>query len=207
MDLNPMTRVNWDERKRTVQCHRAQHPEWENSRLSKDITGNKGNWMAVSGAVTSLPANIPGVGTLVTIVAGTTIDLGVLMKLLADLVAEISLVYGRRPSSATSREGFWVLCSAFGATTGGEAVSKYVVMQASKRAFKRLVQRLLAAIGVRVTQKTIARYIPLIGSGVMAAINKATANMVGRHAVKYYEDNPIQDPGWEGPAKDADDDE
>lgn len=205
--FNPFDHVNWEDRERAVEGLRARHPRWSNRRLCDEIISSKGNWMALSGGLTSLPGIIPGAGTVVTLVAGTSVDLVVLVKMLSELVAEICLVYGRRPTTATSREGFWVLCSAFGATMGGEALSKYVVMQASKRIMKRLVQRLLAAIGLRVTQKAIARYIPILGSAVMAMVNKQTANLAGAHAVKYFEANPVQEPGWDGPAEDGADDD
>ncbi len=71
-------------------------------------------------------------------------------------------------------------------------------MQASKRAFKRLLQQLLARIGLRVTQKTVARFIPVVGSLVMAIVNKQTTNIVGLVARDYFEENPNQEPGWEG---------
>jgi len=109
------------------------------------------------------------------------------------------VVYGRRPTPGTSREGFWVLSSAFGASSGGKVLSKYAVMQASKRAFKRLLQQLLNRIGLRVTQKAVARFIPVVGSLVMAIVNKQTTNLVGLVARDYFEENPNQEPGWEGP--------
>ncbi len=197
--FNPFDSVNWEKVERTVQKLREAHPDWDRKQLSRELTATKGNWLAATGAVTSMPTSIPGVGTAVTLVAGTSVDLICLVKWLAELVAEIAVVYGRRPTPGTSREGFWVLSSAFGASSGGKVLSKYAVMQASKRAFKRLLQQLLNRIGLRVTQKTVARFIPIVGSLVMAIVNKQTTNFVGLVARDYFEENPNQEPGWEGP--------
>lgn len=197
--FNPFDSVNWEKVEGTVENLREAHPDWDRAKLSRELTASKGNWLAATGALTSMPTSIPGVGTAVTLVAGTSVDLILLVKWLAELVAEIAVVYGRRPTPGTSREGFWVLSSAFGASSGGKVLSKYAVMQASKRAFKRLLQQLLGRINVRVTQKAVARFIPVVGSLVMAIVNKQTTNLVGLVARDYFEKNPNQEPGWEGP--------
>lgn len=194
---NPFEHVNWGRVSQRVENIRQSRPNWTTCELVRRCTSDKKKWAMAVGAVSNAGSVLPGVGGAVSLAAGTAFDLMTLTNLLTELICEIAVIHGRRPATVgTSREAFFVLASSLGADAATLGVTKYAVMHASKRAFLRLVQRVLARIGVIVTQKSIARVVPLIGSVVGGAMNASTCDMVSAAADRWYRENPTQEDGW-----------
>lgn len=75
-------------------------------------------------------------------------------------------------------------------------------MQGCRRAFLRLMEQALLAMGIRATQRTILRVIPFIGMFIAGAVNYYTCKKVGEHVMKYYSRNTYDD-AWNGKTIDA----
>lgn len=183
---------------------RQRNPDLSRAELARLITGERAFQCALTGALTALPAVLPGVGTLVALFGGVAADVMLLTYILSRLVLEIAALYGRDLTGpGYQKEAFWAFILASGAGGAGNALSRAVVAQLSKEAFSAAAERLLLSLGVRASARSsILRLIPLAGLFLAGGINYWLASTVGRRALEYYEKHPGSD-RREGPVVDA----
>jgi hypothetical protein len=137
---------------------------------------------AVLAAACAIP---PGPLGLLTIVP----DLVGIWKMQSQLVADIAAVYGKTP--ALRREAMLLCLFKHGvASIGRDLLVRVGQRVLIRRASLRVIQALLAKVGIRVTQKLIgrglSRWIPLVGAGVMGAYAWYDTGEVGRSAVELF---------------------
>lgn len=196
MLFNPFTMVNKDEVIKRVEKMKARHPGLSERELCELIIARKARLCGVSGAVTALPAVFPVVGTAVALIGGAALDMLAVGYLMAEMVLEMSAVYGRNLNlPGVSREAVWVMASAVGADTANKTMNKAAVHGMSNPAFVRLVQEIMLAMGVRTTQRTVLRVIPLLGVVISGAVNYVICRRIGKFAADYYERNLYG--GWD----------
>ncbi|MCL2336138.1 MAG: EcsC family protein [Firmicutes bacterium] len=187
---NPFGMINKDEIVKRVEKMRAAYPALSRRELCELIIADKARKCGLSGAVTALPAALPGIGTVVALLAGTGIDVMVVRYLMAEMVLEMSAVYGRNLNMpGVSKEALWVMGSAVGADTANKALNRVAVEGMSNRAFVRLVQEILLSLGVKASQRTVLRIIPLLGAAISGAVNYVICRRVGGLAANYYDRN------------------
>lgn len=142
-------------------------------------------------------------GTLVAAVGGTALDMTAMGFFITEMILEVAAVYNRNLDiPGTSREAVWVLFSSVGAGAAGRGLTRVTVAQLSGRAFMRLIEQALLAMGIRATQRTILRVIPFIGMFIAGAVNYYTCKKVGEFIIKYYAGNAYDD-AWDGKTIDA----
>ncbi|NJN83411.1 MAG: EcsC family protein [Caldilineaceae bacterium] len=157
--------------KTRVELMRSKHPEATIDELVQLLVKQKAAQAATVGAVTSGASVIPGLGTLATMTYGVAVDLGLTLKLQAELIAEIAVLHGREMSAVERRH---VLLAVTGLNLGAE--------------------KLAAATGKRIAQKASARFaqsgalkaIPFLGIAASAGANGLTTYMVGQRAHAYF---------------------
>jgi len=187
MLFNPLAMVNRDEVIKRVEKMRAAHPNLSERELCELIIARKARLCGFSGAVTALPAAFPVVGTAVTLVLGATLDVMAVGYLMAEMVLEMSAVHGRNLAMpGVSREALWVMGSAVGADMANKTMNKAAVQGMSNQAFVRLVQEILLAMGIRTTQRTVLRIIPLLGTIISGTVNYIICRRIGVIAANYY---------------------
>ncbi|KJS12546.1 MAG: hypothetical protein JL56_04625 [Desulfotomaculum sp. BICA1-6] len=190
MLFNPFALVNRDEVIKRVKKMRATHPDLSERELCELIIVRKARLCGFSGAVTALPAVFPVVGTAVTLVVGATLDVMAVGYLMAEMVLEMSAVHGRNLTKpGVSREALWVMGSAVGADMANKTMNKAAVQGMSNQAFVRLVQEILLVMGIRTTQRTVLRIIPLLGTIISGTVNYIICRRVGGIAANYYDRN------------------
>ncbi len=190
MRLNPFAMVNKEEVYKKVERMRRQYPHLSERELCDLIIAEKSRLCGLTGALTALPATFPVIGTAVTLIGGTAVDMAAVSYFMAQMVLEMSAVYGRDLNlPGVSREAVWVMASAVGADVANKTVSKAAVRQMGNQAFVRLVQELLKTLGIRATQRTVLRIIPLLGAVISGTINYFICRRVGRIAADYYARN------------------
>ncbi len=195
--FNPFFLVNKAEVIKRVQKLRAARPGLSERELCELIIARKALLCGISGAVTALPAVFPLVGTAVTLIGGAALDMLWVGYLMAEMVLEMSAVYGRNLNlPGVSREAIWVMGSAVGADMANKAANKAAVQGMSNQVFVKLVQEILIAMGIRTTQRTVFRIIPFLGAVISGTVNYAICRRVGQIAASYYEKNNYG--GWEG---------
>ncbi len=193
MIFNPLTIVNKEEVCRRVEKLRKQHPELTNRDLCELIIARKSRLCAASGAVTALPAAMPVLGTLVTLVGGTALDMTAVGYFTAEMVLEMSAVYGRDLYLlGVSREALWVMASAVGADTANKTIGKLAMQQMQNQFFTRLAREFLVSLGIRVSQRTVLKLIPFLGVIISGSVNYFVCRQIGRMVADYYEENKYE---------------
>ncbi|KAF1085745.1 hypothetical protein SPSYN_01892 [Sporotomaculum syntrophicum] len=197
MIFNPLMMVNKEEVRRRVEKLRKEHPDKSNRELCELIIVQKSRLCAVSGAVTALPAALPVIGTLVTLVGGTVLDMTAVGYFTAEMVLEMSAVYGRDLYlPGVSREALWVMASALGSDAASKTISKLAMQQMENQFFTRLARDLLISLGIRASQRTVLKIIPFLGAVISGSVNYFVCRQIGRLAADYYEKNSYEN--WLG---------
>ncbi len=197
MIFNPLMMINKEEVRRRVETMRKQHPDLSNRELSELIIVQKSRLCAASGAVTALPAALPVIGTLVTLVGGTVLDMTAVGYFTAGLVLEMSAVYGRDLyMPGVSREALWVMASAVGSDAASKSIGKLAMQQMENQFFTRMARELLLSLGIRASQRTVLKIIPLLGAAISGSVNYFFCRQLGRLAASYYEKNSYEN--WLG---------
>jgi uncharacterized protein (DUF697 family) len=145
------------------------------------------------GGLTTLPMTIPIIGAIGTVLAGSVIDLALVLRIQIELCFAISAAYGvdldedELKAITLALLGFSGSSQAFKATAAGlirgtvdELAQNYInrgVEVATVEFAERLIPRML---------KKYYRYIPYIGVPLGAAFNLASTMTVGNHARKYF---------------------
>jgi uncharacterized protein (DUF697 family) len=120
---------------------------------------------------------LSGVAAIVPIPAA---DIGVDITLFLNLLPEINRRFGLSPEQierldARTRELVFVSVTSIGSQAIGRVVTAELVMQ------------LLRRIGIRITLKTAAKWVPIIGQAAAATISFGAMRMVGnRHVEECY---------------------
>ncbi|WP_066634908.1 hypothetical protein [Desulfolucanica intricata] len=152
----------------------------------------------ILGFIVSLPALVPGLGTVFALLGGIVVDIMVLGYLFTELILEIAALYNRNlDTKDTVREAVWVFISAVGSDIVGRGLNKSVVFSMSAASYLKLVRQLFWTLGTRVTGKSIfTRVIPLFGALISGTVNYTTARLIGNRVLKYYQSNYIDN--WDG---------
>ncbi|MCL6559529.1 MAG: EcsC family protein [Firmicutes bacterium] len=196
--FNPFDHINKNDIRKRVEKLRRKNPDLTREELCRLIVKKKSRWCAAAGAVTALPGAVPVLGTLVAIVGGTALDMTAMGFFVTEMILEVAAVYNRKLDiQGTSREAVWVLMSSVGAGMAGRGLTKVTVAQLSGRAFMRLIEQALLAMGIRATQRTVLRIIPFIGTVIAGAVNYYTCKKVGEFVIKHYASNSYDD-AWDG---------
>lgn len=202
MRINPFDFINQAEAANRVARLKKAHPDKVRRDLCDMVIAKKSRWCAGSGVITSLPGNFPGLGTLLAFLGGTAFDVMVLMYFISEMIMEMALIYGRDfRKQGTSREAVWVLFSSVGTDAVSKNVSKMAVRQMGKQAFLRFTQELLVKMGMRVSQRSVLKIIPLLGAAASGLVNYLLCKKVGKLVADYYEKSSPEE--WEGITIDA----
>ena len=195
--INPLELVNQEKVRKKVALLEKNNPKLCKRDLCDIIIAHKAWWCALIGALTALPGIIPGVGTLLALVGGTAFDIIALMYFLSEMITEMALVYGRdlRKQGAV-KEIAWVFMFSIGSDAVSKNISKIAVKQMGRQAFIKFTQDLLISVGIRASQRSIFRIIPVMGSLLSALVNLFFCRKAGKIVADYYEKSKPDD--WEG---------
>ncbi len=195
--INPFDFVNKNDVLKHVKKIKKKHHGLNNRELCEKVIRNKSRWCAASGAVTALPGAFPGLGTVVAVFGGTALDITALSYFMSEMILEMSAIYGRDMNiPAVSREALWVFVSAVSSDMAGKGLAKAAVTQMGRQAVIKLIQELLLSLGIRISQRSLLKIIPLLGTVISAAVNYYICKKIGGIAADYYEKNSFQE--WEG---------
>ena len=165
---------------------------------------------AAFGGLVSVPAAIPGVGMLGTLLAGITADLAYMIRVQIELCYAISIAYDVQMDDEELKA---VSLALLGFPGSAEAAKGVAV-----RTLRGIVDEMTAAYlrkgipdsAVDVSAKLLPRFagkayriIPFLGIPISASLNIASTMMVGNQARKYFstwEDSPeiLGETGWQG---------
>lgn len=196
--FNPFDHINKNDVKKRIQKLKKKKANLSPEELCQLLIRKKSRWCAMAGGATAMPGAVPVVGTLVAVIGGTLLDMTAMAFLITELIMEVAVVYDRDLDVAgTSREAVWVLAASVGAGMAGGGLTRLTMGQLSGRAFKTLFEQALVALGIRASQRSILRIIPIIGIFIAGGVNYYTCQKVGSFVSKYYAENSYVDT-WDG---------
>lgn len=198
MIFNPFDYVNKEDIKKRIKKLKNKKPHLSNEELSRLLIRKKCKWCAVAGGATALPGAVPGIGTIIAVVGGTLVDMSAMAFFLTELILEVAAIYDRDLDEAgTSREAVWVLVASVGAGAAGKGFTTFAINQLTGSALKNLIERALVSLGIRASQRSFLRILPLIGMFIAGWVNYYACNKVGNFVAKYYAENNYMD-DWDG---------
>lgn len=195
---NPFGRQAAADARRRVQFLKDRYPGLGRRPLADRLINDKAKLCALCGALTAVPALMPGVGTVAAVLSGLAVDITVLGYLLSRLVLELSVLFGFDPSSArVQQEAVRIFGIAAGVQTAGKQAAKSAAHALARQAAAGGMSRPLFLMGLRTSQRAVvARIIPLAGIGLAALITYLFARGVGRRMLSIYEETAAGD--WNG---------
>jgi hypothetical protein len=192
-----MNFVNRKQVRRRVSQLRRDNPDLTNRELCDLIIKQKCLKCAAAGTVTALPAAVPGLGTVLALLGGTFLDISAISYFMSEMILEMAVVYERDPSmSRVSKEAVWVFASAVGSNKFGRNISQASMRTMNNQVMVKMLQDIFRSLGIRATQRSVVRIIPLLGAGICGGVNYLVCRKVGRMAADYYESN--QEHKWKG---------
>jgi len=208
MVFSDALRYRWTRAARErVEMMRRLHPEDDRRQLAQKLITDKAVTCGAVGALTALPAIVPGFGTLIAILSGVMVDVMVLGALLYRLVLEMSIVYDRDPNSIeVQKEALWVFGMAAGVQSAGKKAARITAQHLSAQMAATGMHRPLIFMGLRASQRSVlGRVIPLFGVAVAGGISFFFARAVGNRIFRHYEGGGNERTGsWNGRTIEAD---
>lgn len=201
---NPFGRQAADDARRRVRHLKQRYPNLSKRQLADRLIYDKAKLCALSGALTAVPALMPGIGTLAAILSGLVVDITVLGYLLSRLVLEMSALFGHDPLSArVQQEAVRIFGIAAGVQSAGKQAAKSAAGAIARQAAAGGMSRPLFLMGLRASQRSVvARILPLAGVGLAALITYLFARGVGQRMLALYEEESAA-ADWEGRTLDA----
>lgn len=188
--FNPFSAESLGAIRQRINELRKQYPELSREELAWALIREKSWWCALAGALTALPAVLPGLGTLIALLGGAAVDITILGIAITRLVLELATLYGRNPATLEAqREAFMAFALAAGIHALNQRLSRLAATQFSKQLTAELAERLLLNLGVRATQRQlIPRLLPLAGIFLAGVINYFFARAIGAKVLKFYQE-------------------
>lgn len=164
-----------------VAALRQKHPQAAQDEVAEMLIMAKCWQTGAVGAVTTGASIIPGLGTLASLTFGVAADVGMTLRLQAELVLEIAALYEYQLSPTEKRAAVLLV-------TGLSAGTDELLSKAGTEIAAQATERL--------AQKTLAKAIPVLGVGASAGTNILTTYIIGRRAQAYFSLGPEAVGDW-----------
>ena len=133
------------------------------------------------GAATSAASLIPGFGSIAAFTIGVATDVGVTLRLQAELVLEVAAARGHDLATIEKRNALLLV-------TGLNMGTERLVNQASRKMAEKAAERLAG--------RAVVKAIPFVGIAVSAGANLITTYLIGRRADAYFTLGPEAVGDW-----------
>jgi hypothetical protein len=181
---------------------RQDHPGLSRAELAHHAIVKSGRVLAGSGAVSALPALLPGPGTVIEVGAAIS-DISLLTTAQVELILLIAGVYGHALDDYEARRldvlltlgvdaGLVKLRRGGSLTIRGTQYGREEIRSAGStglaaRINRRLARQVMARVARRRAFVLLGREVPLLGIGVAAGYNHRSTRKVGAAAIRYFE--------------------
>lgn len=148
---------------------------------------------AASGAVTSLPGIIPGIGTAVSAVGGSMADISTCIKFQVDMTMCLAIAINKELNNEDAKHLSYIIAlsgtieqaASKGATNLATKASVRLIQQYLKGSTLIVIKELFKKVGIEFTKKAAIRIIPFgIGTIIGAGTNFALTKYVGKAAIE-----------------------
>jgi hypothetical protein len=145
------------------------------------------------GGLTSVPATLPGIGTIGTVLLGSAVDLYYLLRIQIELCYAISIAFEATMDEDEMKAVTLALLGFSGSTEAVKAVAAGTLRRAIDEAAEGYLRNGLTRAGSEVAERLIPRLlkntykiIPFLGIPLGASINIVSTLTVGKQARKYF---------------------
>ncbi len=168
------------------------------------IIARYANRAAMAGGAASLPALIPGIGTMAAFVGGGLADMTLCLKYEVEMMLALSSLHGFDIRDPRERQLAYLLAAShtYASTPGGAPIADFLKIELdaiwhyTPRQLGKIVAGLFVKLAVLYSGKGFVRAVPLVGLLVSGGLNKALAHRLGKSAVAAFARRPR--PGAEG---------
>ncbi|MCX8068907.1 MAG: hypothetical protein N2738_00205 [Thermodesulfovibrionales bacterium] len=183
-----------------LKCGCEQPKKFRAYRVSGRLIKESAFKSAGIGGLTGVPANLPLLGTIGTVLLGSAVDFYYLMRIQVELCYGISVAYevemdeDELKAVTLALIGFSGSAEAFKAITSG--VMRRMIDELAESYLKNGIAKASSDVAVRLIPRLMQsnfKYIPLLGIPLSASINVASTMTVGNHARRYF--NILSDSG------------
>jgi hypothetical protein len=164
-----------------VAALRAAYPDASVDELVDMLITQKCVQTGSMAALTSGIALVPGLGTAISLILGTSIDIGLTFKWQTELVLEIAAVHNRLLGADEKRNVVLLITGLSVSTT-----------QLAKTASRNITRKIMD----RITNKFVSKVIPIMGVGISGSANVLTTYLIGQRAHAYFQIDPESIDGW-----------
>lgn len=171
-------------------------PEWQHQLRAADaIIKRYAKLTAMVGGAAALPGIIPGLGTAVAIGGGALTDVGVCLKLQADMCLCLASAFHYNIASEDVRHLAYLLAATGAVQHGGAEAGARLGSQAGVRMVRHYLQgptlvavkQAFSKVGVRLTRKGIEKAIPFgVGAAIGIGVNYGLTRYVGMQAKEWF---------------------
>ncbi|KWT94832.1 EcsC family protein [Candidatus Magnetominusculus xianensis] len=145
------------------------------------------------GGLTSIPATLPVVGTIGTVLIGSAVDLALVLRMQIELCYALSVAYDVNMDEEELKAAALALVGFSGSAAAAKAVTAGVLRKTVDTLASDYIKTGLARAAAEVAEKLIPRllskwykFIPLLGIPIGVSVNAATTMMIGNQARKYF---------------------
>ncbi len=186
-------------------------PEVLRERVAREVISRYSTLTAVGGGLSSLPAILPGVGTMAAVLGGSMVDMTLCLKYETEMIMALSALFGN--DITTERERAYCLLlaglSTYQQIAGKNALVDYGVVGTealwnySPRQLSKLVATVFLRVALASGTKNLVKGIPFAGAIVGFTANKLLTRRVGDRALAEFrrrlrdEGNEQRAPIWQ----------
>ncbi|HIJ90555.1 MAG: hypothetical protein OEV89_07285 [Desulfobulbaceae bacterium] len=190
----PVIQAQVQEMKREYELAQGGKPErYVNYGVSSKLIKRASMKTAAFGGLVSVPATIPGVGLIGTLLAGITADLVYLVRTQIELCYAISIVYGVQMDEDELKAVSLALLGFSGSAEAAKGIAVRTLRGAVDEITVAYLRRGIPDSAMDVSAKLVPRFagkayrlIPFLGIPISASLNIASTMMVGNQARKYF---------------------
>ncbi len=159
--------------------------------VAAELTRSYSNRAAIAGGASSLPALIPGIGSIAAGIAGTFAELAYLLKTEVELCLSIAHVYGFDIDDPKERQLAFLLAAVGTYDAGGKNFFADVVRAEGvalwnygPRVMARMVLKAMTALALSYVWRGLLRMVPVLGIAIGSGMNKVLTQRVGERAMR-----------------------
>lgn len=173
------------------------------------IIARYANRAAMAGGASSLPALLPGLGTMAAFVGGGLVDMTMCLKYEIEMALALSSLHGFDIRDPRERQLAYLLAAShtYESTPGSVPIADFLKIELdaiwhyTPRQLGKLVTALFVKLAIAYSGKGFVRAVPLVGLIASGGINKALTHRLGKSVIKAFERRP--EPRAQGAKKSA----
>lgn len=177
-----------------LKCGSEQPKRFKAYRVSGRLIKEAALKSAGMGGLTGIPANIPFLGTIGTVLVGSAVDFYYLMRIQVELCYGISVAYDVEMDEEELKAVTLALIGFSGSAEAFKAISSSVMRrmidELAEGYLKSGIAKASSDVAVRLIPRLMQsnfKYLPLLGIPLSASVNVVSTLTVGNHARRYFD--------------------